>query len=90
VFIALAVTGAADAAWRPRPAALAGRARRCVLVAVAFWVKYNAIVYALPVGWHSCSHPVQPRDAGAISCGRRGCTGRCRRRPRILCRHRRA
>ena len=48
VFIALAVTGAVALAWRPyrRPwhAVLAG-----VLVAVAFWVKYNAIVYAIPV-----------------------------------------
>ena len=48
VFIALAVTGAMTLAWRPGRqawhAVLAG-----VLVAVAFWVKYNAIVYAIPV-----------------------------------------
>lgn len=48
VFIALAVTGALTLAWRsarrPWQAVLAG-----VLVAAAFWVKYNAIVYAMPV-----------------------------------------
>ena len=48
VFIALAVTGALTLAWRssrrPWHAVLAG-----ALVAIAFWVKYNAIVYAIPV-----------------------------------------
>ncbi len=48
-FIALAVTGALALAWRspgrPRHLALAG-----VWVAAAFWLKYNAIVFAVPVG----------------------------------------
>ena len=72
VFIALAVTGALTLAWRPvrRPwqAVLAG-----VLVAVAFWVKYNAIVYALPVAlafmWSPGSTTRRWRDLGAAGAG---------------------
>lgn len=48
VFVALAATGALALAWRParQPwhVVFAG-----VLIGVAFWLKYNAIVYALPV-----------------------------------------
>lgn len=48
-FIALAVTGALALSWksldRRRLLAIAG-----VWLAVAFWLKYNAIVFALPVG----------------------------------------
>ena len=48
VFIALAVTAALGLAWRPQrrswQSVLAG-----VLVGIAFWLKYNAIVYAIPV-----------------------------------------
>ena len=48
-FIALAVTGAVALAWRsierPRALVLAG-----VCLGAAFWLKYNAIVFAVPVG----------------------------------------
>jgi hypothetical protein len=70
VFIALAVTGALTLAWRPsrRPwqAVLAG-----ALVAVAFWLKYNAIVYAIPVALALLLSPgsgaTRRRDLGAAA-----------------------
>jgi hypothetical protein len=75
VFMALAVTGALTLAWRPdrRPwhAVLSG-----VLVAVAFWVKYNAIVYAIPVALAFLLSPASSgtrwRDLGAAAAGALG------------------
>lgn len=71
VFIALAVTGALTLAWRearrPWQAVFAG-----VLVAVAFWVKYNAIVYALPVSLALMASPEAGRrwrDVGLAAAG---------------------
>jgi hypothetical protein len=48
-FVALAVTASLGLAWRDRPSRLAAFAAG-IGIALAFWLKYNAIAFALPVG----------------------------------------
>ena len=45
-FVAAAVTAAIALSWREKPALF----RAGVFMAAAFWLKYNALVFALPIG----------------------------------------